>query len=105
MAWKKGTSGNPAGRKPDAAIAEIRDAAQVYGPEAIERLVYWMRHDDNPRASIAACSVLLDRGYGKAMQKVDFEQNLSTIELFMKISNQRTERMVDVTPLPLPLTT
>jgi hypothetical protein len=59
------SSGNPEGR-PTVAL-EIREKAREYEPEAIERLVYWMRSGD-AQNSIAAAKTLLDRGYGKSVQ-------------------------------------
>jgi hypothetical protein len=47
--------------------ADMRQHARQYAPEAIERLVYWLRSED-PRASVASASLLLDRGFGKALQ-------------------------------------
>ena len=41
--------------------------AREHGPEAIARLVHWMRSGDS-QSSIAAAKILLDRGYGKSMQ-------------------------------------
>jgi hypothetical protein len=60
----KGVSGNPNGR-PTAAL-EVRVMAREHGPEAIERLVYWMR-SGSAQDSIAAAKILLDRGYGKTV--------------------------------------
>jgi pyruvate/2-oxoglutarate dehydrogenase complex dihydrolipoamide acyltransferase (E2) component len=59
------SSGNPNGR-PTAAV-EVRDLARQHGPEAIERLVIWMRSAD-PQSSIMAAKILLERGFGKAIQ-------------------------------------
>jgi hypothetical protein len=59
------SSGNPNGR-PTASF-EVREMAREHGPEAIERLVYWMRSGDS-QSSLAAAKILLDRGYGKSMQ-------------------------------------
>jgi hypothetical protein len=59
------SSGNPNGR-PTASL-EVREMARKHGPEAIARLVYWMRSGDS-QSSIAAAKILLDRGYGKSMQ-------------------------------------
>lgn len=56
----KGQSGNPSGRPKD----PVRALARQHGEEAIHKLVDWMR-SDNAKASITACSVLLDRGFGK----------------------------------------
>jgi hypothetical protein len=65
--FTKGHSGNPGGRPKGA--AEVPELAQGHGPEAMERLVTIMR-GDNERAAIAAASLILDRGYGKATQPI-----------------------------------
>ncbi len=68
MAFVKGKSGNPAGRpKVD---FEVRDAARLYGKEAIEKLVELMREGD-PRVASSAAQALLDRGFGKPSQSVE----------------------------------
>ncbi len=66
----KGKSGNPGGRpKKTGPIIEVEALAKSAGPDAIERLKYWMRQDD-ARASVAACNALLDRGFGKPNQTI-----------------------------------
>ena len=66
--FRKGQSGNPGGR---AKISiEIAEAAREHTPEAIARLVKWMR-SKNPSASVAACNALLDRGWGKPRQEIE----------------------------------
>lgn len=64
MAFTKGQSGNPGGRpRKSAEQLEIERLAREHGPNAIKRLAHWM-DSDNPKASISACQVLLNRGYG-----------------------------------------
>lgn len=65
MAFEKGKSGNPGGRPKCA--DDVKDLARKYSKEAVKRLVDWMR-DENPKASVAACTALLDRAYGKPGQ-------------------------------------
>lgn len=67
-AWKPGQSGNPGGRPKG--IGEVMELARKQTPEAIERLVFWMR-SEFPAASIAAVQTLLDRAWGKPMQAVE----------------------------------
>jgi hypothetical protein len=64
----KGRSGNPGGRV--GVPREVRDLARQNSTTAIERLVHWMKSDD-PRASVAACNSILDRGFGRPAQLLD----------------------------------
>lgn len=71
MGFKKGQSGNPGGRP--AKTAEEKDVAalaRAHSPEAIERLVHWMR-SDNAKASGSAAQAILNRAYGTPRQQVD----------------------------------
>ena len=66
----KGQSGNPAGRPkmPE----EIRNAIRAACPEAVQRLIEFMHHE-NPKIAMAAITEILDRGYGKATQMQDVQ--------------------------------
>jgi hypothetical protein len=66
--YRKGQSGNPGGRPKE--VAEVRELARTHTEAAIARLAEWMASDD-PRASVAASSALLDRGWGKATQTME----------------------------------
>lgn len=70
MAFQKGKSGNPGGRPKE--NDEVKRLAREHGPAAIKRLAEWLV-SDNAKASVAAASVLLDRGYGKAIQAMEVE--------------------------------
>jgi hypothetical protein len=52
---------------PNKATAEIKAAAQQYGPEAIEKLVSLMRSED-AEVAFRAANAILDRGYGRPAQ-------------------------------------
>ena len=67
MAFVPGQSGNPGGRpKEDGAVKRL---AKQYTQEAVEKLVEWMR-SDNAKASVSACTAILDRAYGKPAQAI-----------------------------------
>lgn len=73
MPFKKGQSGNPAGRKPKSPeLLEVESLARTFSKEAIEKLAEWMR-SDNPKASVSACHGLLDRGHGKPAQALTID--------------------------------
>jgi Family of unknown function (DUF5681) len=67
--FQKGKSGNPGGRPKE--IEEVKELAREHSPEAITRLVHWMR-SDNAKASIAASTALLDRAWGKPVQALEY---------------------------------
>lgn len=60
-------SPNPSGR-PRVAL-EVQLVAREHGPTAIATLAKLMKSKD-PMVSVAACKVLLDRGFGKAAQAI-----------------------------------
>lgn len=72
--WKKGQSGNPGGRAKG--VRDVIAAARTHTAEAIETLVKWMRSDE-ARASVAAATVMLDRGWGKAAQSLKISGSLT----------------------------
>jgi Family of unknown function (DUF5681) len=65
--FAKGASGNPGGRPKE--LDEVKELARTYTERAIERLAEWMDSKD-PKASVAACNSLLDRGWGKSVQAI-----------------------------------
>jgi hypothetical protein len=65
-----GVSGNPGGRPKE--NDEVKQLARQHTEAAITRLVQWMQ-DDNPKASVAACIALLDRGWGRPTQAISGE--------------------------------
>lgn len=76
MPFVKGKSGNPKGRpKVD---FEVREAARLYGDEAVLKLVEVMR-GDNASLAKAAAEALLDRGFGKPSQSVDLTATAEVI--------------------------
>ena len=70
MPFKPGKSGNPGGRPK--VLKDVQEAARQYCGEAIKTLYTIMKNPEEPgHARITAASVLLDRGYGKALQTVE----------------------------------
>src|SRR3954451_13972126 len=67
-----GQSGNPGGG-PKAAI-DIQELARQHGREAILTLVGALI---DPKHKVAAAIALLDRGYGKSIQSLTLNHNLS----------------------------
>ena len=63
--FKKGVSGNPAGRPKTLSVAQ--DLARNYTAEAVETLVAALR---SPRERVPAAVALLDRGWGKPPQAI-----------------------------------
>lgn len=63
--WGPGQGGN---KPKDPVKRDIQQLAKALGPEIIERLAVWMR-SSHASASPAAAQILLDRGFGKAIQR------------------------------------
>lgn len=68
------TGGRVAGT-PNAATREIKEAARKHGAEAIAALVAIMRESENEANRISAIREILDRGYGKASQKIEGDED------------------------------
>ena len=80
MPFVKGQSGNPNGRPKE--LVEVRDLARQHTVDAINKLATWMKSDE-ARASVMASQILLDRGWGKAMQPVSGEDG-KAIEIIVR---------------------
>lgn len=80
--WKKGESGNPAGRPKK--IPELRELlANVLGDEkdgktAAEAILMALRAKAT-KGDVRAAELLLDRAYGKASMNIEIEGNVNTV--------------------------
>lgn len=99
MVFKPGQSGNPAGRKPGTGytkedtgvVIDLKKLAREKTEEALKTLVDVMQDQKAPPAAkVAAASVLLDRGWGKATQIIEAKigplDNMSAEELQALVS-------------------
>jgi hypothetical protein len=83
--FKPGQSGNPSGRKPDAAVREL---ARSHTEVAIIALVVAL---DNPRTSVLAAVALLNRGWGMPAQAiVGGDEDSAPVRLSMKVNLVRS---------------
>lgn len=65
---------------PNKSTKDIKAIAQPYGPEAVETLVSIMRDVAQPPAArVAASKEVLDRGFGKSVQKNDLTSSDGTM--------------------------
>lgn len=72
MPWQKGQSGNPGGRPKG--LKEVQEAAREHTEAAIKTLVDIAKDPEKgASARVAAAEAILDRGWGKAQQKIEVE--------------------------------
>lgn len=91
--WKKGQSGNPAGRPKLPNLQEI--LAKVLGDEkeeksAAEAILAAMRAKAI-RGDVRAAELLLDRAYGKPKQDIDIEGSINTVIMPQPVTRKATE--------------
>jgi hypothetical protein len=79
--FQPGQSGNPGGRPKG--VLEVQELARSNAPDAIAALVRVMKDGASESARVAAATVLLDRGYGKALQSVSVKD-----ETFSNLTNE-----------------
>ena len=73
--FKPGQSGNPGGRPkmPE----DVREAFRALVPEAIQTIVYVMRHGKKDKDRTDAANSIIDRAYGKPMQMQDISMDMA----------------------------
>ena len=89
--WKKGQSGNPAGRPKLPNLQEI--LAKVLGDEkeeksAAEAILAAMRAKAI-RGDVRAAELLLDRAYGKPKQDIEMAANMTTVIMPKSLKQQQ----------------
>ena len=90
-----GNNANPTGRPK--LPAEIKQLAQSYGPKAIQLAVDLVDTCGSARVRLAAAEVLLDRGYGKAVQHIEHEFSGDRVKaMFVAVGNAELEILTDV---------
>lgn len=93
MAWKKGQSGNPEGRKVE--VGPIKEMARKHTAAAITTLVRALKAKGE-RTRVAAAEVLLDRGWGKATQYI--EANVNVIDQLSDADKRALLEALDTLP-------
>lgn len=97
--WKKGQSGSPGGKpKHD---PNLREAAKSYTMRSLEVLVDIMENGKKDSDRLAAASIILDRGHGKAHQHVEVTGDQSSlVDLLVMIGQGKVidGDALDVTP-------
>jgi hypothetical protein len=84
----KGGARPGAGRKkgvPNKATADVKEAARIHGPKAIEVLASLMVNADSDSAKISAANSILDRAYGKATQLVGGDPDADAIRMALQV--------------------
>ena len=91
--WKKGQSGNPAGRPKLPNLQEI--LAKVLGDEkdeksAAEAILAAMR-SKAIRGDVRAAELLLDRAYGKPKQDIELEGSINTVIMPQPVTRKASQ--------------
>jgi hypothetical protein len=72
--WRKGQSGNPAGRRPmSAELTDVVVLCRRLTPEIVQ-ILFRHAQSDNAPVSLRASIWLLERGWGRAPQPLEFQQ-------------------------------
>lgn len=80
MAWEKGQSGNPAGRRVEQEdTSTVRELAREHTVAAIKTLVKALKAKGE-KTRVAAAIALLDRGYGKPAQELQHTGAMTVLQ-------------------------
>lgn len=74
--FPKGVSGNPGGRPK--IPQDVKDAIRAACPEAVQRLIGYMGHE-NANIAMWAITELLNRGYGKPVQEQTIQMDVTGV--------------------------
>ena len=92
---------NPGGRPP--LDDEVKAILQAAAPQAAKKLVELAFHAEDPRASLAAIAVLMDRIFGKPAQQISADIQTTSIQeahlrALQDIQERRRERLLELAP-------
>ena len=94
--FEKGKSGNPGGRpKRTPEEVDLIEACRTKTPEALNTILELMEGSDNDRVKLAAAQYVLERGWGKAPERIELlaatvdltadDINLSPVEAYLQV--------------------
>lgn len=88
MPWKKGESGNPGGRKK--IDNPVRALAREHTELAVTTLVGLCRVSDY-KVNLDAANSLLDRGWGKPVQSMEVDGNVTIEKIVREIIDHKPD--------------
>lgn len=94
--WKQGQSGNPGGRPRVA--RELQELSRGHSVEAIEK-IYGLMQSDDESVALAACKLMIERGYGKPLQddpKVEEVEKRKSSFDWRKLSRAKMEILAKI---------
>jgi len=89
--WLAGCSGNPKGRL--RSEHDLPELCREHTKEAVERLIQIMRADDDGRA-LGAIQILLDRGWGKPLQRLVDESPAESLSMLHLVAARRASELL-----------
>ncbi len=88
--FRKGVSGNPGGRKPDAELADVKAKAREHASDALDALVKIATKGKSESARVSAAEAILNRGYGKPAQAVTGEGGEGPVRIIVETGVARS---------------